>query len=99
MSLIGDWLSDVLDSVLAPACASDPCSSGYVEDLGISSSSSAFDSSSMSDSSSGGDWTNAFGTQADFQPAAENFGLQFGGTFDAFDSGMGGGSSMMGNDW
>ncbi|GJI97026.1 hypothetical protein RugamoR57_37440 [Duganella caerulea] len=99
MSFFSDLLGDVFDSVFAPACANDPCSSGYVENLGISDNSSVFDSSSMSDNSiSSSDWTSAFGTQCDFQPAAESGGLQFGGTFDSFDSGIGG-SSAFGNEW
>lgn len=54
-----DWLNDLIDSVFQPPCATDPCSSGYIE--------SAF----LGDYTSGID--DAFGTQAMYQPAAEAF--------------------------
>lgn len=70
------FMNSIFDDVFAPACVHDSASSGFID----MSSNSSIDSG-MSDS-----WTSAFGTQADFQPAAESGGIQFGGTFDAFDS-------------
>lgn len=73
------FISSLFDDAFSPACAHDSCSSGFV-DMGSS------DSSSSISTSSTDDWTNAFGTQADFQPAAEAFTDFQAGTFDAFDS-------------
>lgn len=73
------FMSGLWDDVFAPVCANDSCSSGFADMDG----SSSIDMSS----SSSDDWTNCFGTQADFQPAAEAFNqFQGGGTLDAFDS-------------
>lgn len=72
------FMSDMLDDVFAPACVHDSCSSGFID---MNTSSASVDSGMSNDS-----WTSAWGTQADFQGAAESGGTQFGGTFDAFDS-------------
>lgn len=72
------FMSGIFDDVFAPACVHDNCSSGFID---MSTSNTGIDSGMNNDS-----WTSAFGTQADFQPAAESGGIQFGGTFDAFDS-------------
>lgn len=72
------FMSDMLDDVFAPACVHDSGSSGFID---MSTGSTGVDSGMSNDS-----WTSAWGTQADFQGAAEAGGTQFGGTFDAFDS-------------
>ena len=99
---IQNWLSDMFDSVLAPTCVNDSCSSGFIAGLGeggMSGTSQDMSTSTFGTYPSDDDWTSAWGTQASFQPAAECGSIASGSTFDAYSSFDSGPGSTFGSDW